>query len=103
MSVGFWICLFIIELYSQKDIFKKNDFVDTFRNHRETSELADFYRMASMVLSGLNNRFLSNPFSTYDPLLCPLKFSENLWFSDVFRGYRNGKMVENRLIIKTQK
>ena len=28
----------------------------------------------------------------------PLKISENLWFADVFRGYRNGTMVCNGLI-----
>ena len=36
-----------------------------------------------------------NPFSTNVPLLYSLKTSENLRFSDVFRGYRSGKLVEN--------
>ena len=36
-----------------------------------------------------------NPFSTYVPLLYPLKTSENLSLSDVFRGYRSGILVEN--------
>ena len=41
---------------------------------------------------------LLNPFSTYVPLLYPLKASEDLRFSDVFRGYRSGTLVENGLI-----
>ena len=41
--------------------------------------------------------FLINPFSTNVPLPYPLKTSENLWFSDIFRGYRSGTLVENRL------
>ena len=40
---------------------------------------------------------LFNPFSTNVPLLYPLKTSENLRFSDVFRGYRSGTLVENEL------
>ena len=28
----------------------------------------------------------------------PLKTSGNLWFSDAFRGYRSGTLVENGLI-----
>ena len=38
-----------------------------------------------------------NPFSTNVLLLYSLKTSENLRFSDVFRGYRNRTLVENRL------
>ena len=38
---------------------------------------------------------LIKPFSTNVPLLYPLKTSENLCFSDVFRGYRSGTLVEN--------
>ena len=38
-----------------------------------------------------------NPFSTNVPLLYPLKTSENLRFSDVFRGYRSGTLVKNGL------
>ena len=38
-----------------------------------------------------------NPFSTNVPLLYPLKTSENLRFSDVFRGYRSRALVENGL------
>ena len=40
---------------------------------------------------------LLNPFSTNVPLIHPLKISENFRFSDVFRGYRNGTLVENGL------
>ena len=38
-----------------------------------------------------------NPFSTKVPLLYPLKTFENRRFSDVFRGYRSGTLVENGL------
>ena len=38
-----------------------------------------------------------NPFSTNVLLLYPLKTSENFRFSDVFRGCRNGTLVENGL------
>ena len=37
------------------------------------------------------------PFSTNVPLLYPLKASENLRFSDVFRAYRRRTLVENGL------
>ena len=39
-----------------------------------------------------------NPFSTNVPLLYPLKTSENFRFSDVFRGYRSGTLVEMGLL-----
>ena len=44
-----------------------------------------------------------NPFSSNVPLLYPLKTSENFRFSDVFRGYRSGTLVENRLIVNMKK
>ena len=40
-----------------------------------------------------------NQFSTNVPLLDPLKTLENWRFSNVFRGYRSGTMVENGLTI----
>ena len=40
--------------------------------------------------------YIVNPFSANVPLLYPLKISENRRFS-VFRGYRNGTLVENWL------
>ena len=42
------------------------------------------------------SRYL-NPFSTSVPLLYPPKTSENLRFSNVFRGHRSGSLVGNRL------
>ena len=39
-----------------------------------------------------------NPFSTNVSLLYPQKTSENLRFSDVFRGCRSGTLIENGLI-----
>ena len=41
--------------------------------------------------------FYLNPFSTNLPLLYSLKTSKNRRFSDVFRGYRSGTLVENGL------
>ena len=38
-----------------------------------------------------------NPFSTNVPRLYPLKTSENLRLSDVFRGYRSRTLIENGL------
>ena len=38
-----------------------------------------------------------NPFSSNVPLLNPLKTSENWRFSDIFRGFRSGTLVENGL------
>ena len=34
-----------------------------------------------------------SPFQANLPLLHTLKTSENLWFSDIFREYRNGPMA----------
>ena len=39
-----------------------------------------------------------NPFSTNVPLLYPLKTLEDLWFSDAFKGYRSGTLVQKGLI-----
>ena len=39
-----------------------------------------------------------NPFNVTGLFLHPLKTSKNLWFSDVFRGYRKRQMVWNGLI-----
>ena len=36
---------------------------------------------------GKNIHVYINPFQANTPFLYPLKTSENLWFSDVFRGY----------------
>ena len=56
----------------------------------------------NILIQGLSLNFASNikrinPFSTNVPLLYPLKTTENLRFSDVFRGYRSGTLVENGL------
>ena len=52
--------------------------------------------MTSMELT-FKTKDCINPFSTSVLLLYPLKTSENFWFSHVFRGYRSGTLVENRL------
>ena len=36
---------------------------------------------------------LLNPFHTNASFLYPLKTAENQRFSDIFRGYRNGKLA----------
>ena len=41
------------------------------------------------------NPTLLNPFQANVPFLYPLKTSENLWFSDVSRGYRKGTLAWN--------
>ena len=40
-----------------------------------------------------------NPFRANIPFLYPLKNSEHLWFSDIFRGYKNGTLAQNKLIL----
>ena len=42
---------------------------------------------------------LINPFSINVPFIYPLETSENLRYSDVFRTYRSGTLVENGLIL----
>ena len=39
-----------------------------------------------------------NPFHATVLFRYPLKASENLWFSDVFKGYRKRPVAQNRLI-----
>ena len=51
------------------------------------------------ILSTCLNENTVNPFSINVLLLYPLRPSENPWFSDVFRGFRNGTLVENGLIL----
>ena len=48
----------------------------------------------------LEKKHGGKPFSTNFPFLYPLKTSENLGVSDVFRGYRGGTLVENGLKAK---
>ena len=38
------------------------------------------------------DELLFNPFYPNNPFLCPQKSSENLRFSDDFRGHRNGTL-----------
>ena len=42
----------------------------------------------------MSDIYYINAFSTNVPRLFPVKFSENPRFSDVFRGYRSGALVE---------
>ena len=50
-----------------------------------------------LILADIGFLNLSSRFSTNVPLLYPLKTSENQRFSDVFRGYRSGTLIENEL------
>ena len=42
--------------------------------------------------------FFLNPYLAKVPNLYPLKTTENLWFSGVFRGYKMGTSARNGLI-----
>ena len=69
-------------------------FVVTFRVFRQFFDLFFYHVKISKVFIILfvfiyiNLRKCINPFHANVPFLCPLKTSENLWFSNVFRGYR---------------
>ena len=47
------------------------------------------------------SKLLINPFSANVSLLYSMKASESRRFSDVFRGYRSGTLVENELRVIT--
>ena len=55
--------------------------------------------MRNILLSTLNFRQYTfiNPFHATGLFWYPLKTSENLWFSDVFRGYRKRPVARNGL------
>ena len=57
--------------------------------------LVSMYRQKAKFVSFEWKRL--NPFSTNVLLLYALKTSENRRFSDAFRGYRSGALVENGL------
>ena len=58
-----------------------------------------FYRVKCPKTRYLSNEFSSiNQFNAIDLFLYPLKTSENLRLSDVFRGYRKKPVAWNRLI-----
>ena len=68
-------------------IIKKSDTKINIR----TIERFDWLRALSKVNvyeKGFHFTHLLKPFHATGLFLCPLKTSENLWFSDVFRGYR---------------
>ena len=66
-----------------------------------TKVLSDFFPSIYAFFPQFSN-FLTH-FSPNVPFLYHLKMSENLWFSDVFRGYRNGKLGQIELIFALQK
>ena len=51
--------------------------------------LLEFSKHVDSLIRLLKLQNLLNPFYSSVTFLYPLKTSENLWFSDVFRGYRN--------------
>ena len=51
-----------------------------------------------IVMSSSIYLYTFNPFFATGPFLYPLKTSENLWFVDVFRGYRKRRVPWNRSI-----
>ena len=53
--------------------------------------------LVKSITHGFRRHYPLNSFSTNVPLLYRLKTSENLRFSDVFRGYRSGLLVKNGL------
>ena len=55
----------------------------------------------SLYQKVLRRKFVTmiNPFSINVPFLYPLETSENLRYSEVFRRYRSGTLVENGLIL----
>ena len=76
-----------------KEIFKSIYFEEHLRT--TASEVSNSKWMDSTPFVFI---FHINPFHANVPFLCPLKTSENLWFSDVFRGYRNGTLAWKGLI-----
>ena len=75
------------------------------RNRRVFSwECEKIFSMQLLFLGALSSVQLKsffpkiNPFHVNVPFLYHLKTSENLWSSDVFRGYRNCKFTSNGFI-----
>ena len=65
----------------QEDLFEETETITEISDPK-FPELTQFYITAQSIRI--------NSFHTNVPFLYPLKTLENLWFSDVFRGYRNG-------------
>ena len=49
------------------------------------------------ICKSKKNFLLVNSFQVNGPFLFPLKISENIWFSKVFRMGKNGKLAWNEL------
>ena len=83
--------------------FKMNNFKLNFPATWEVWKLKTFHYKASgntrKTTKNLWEMYCINPFSTNVPLVYPLKTSEKLRFSDVFRGYTSGTLVENGLLL----
>ena len=66
--------------------------VPNWHHHKNSNNMFAWLLTLAIINTSQANilSYSSNPFSTNIPLLYPLKRSENLRFSDVFRGYRSG-------------
>ena len=64
---------------------------------QSTNWLSVFDHFEGLVLKGLRTPIIK-PFHATDLFLYPLKISKNLWFSDVFKGYRKRSVACNGLI-----
>ena len=64
-------------------IIGENNFKDT----------ENFEKDNGTSFQGETEVLILNPFYATGPFLYPMKTSENLWFSDVFEGYRKRLVV----------
>ena len=68
---------------------------DTNDQYRNSIQVIHSWYTTSVIQKSriMKNHCQTNPFHAKVPFLYLLKTSKNLWFSDVFRGYRNGKLA----------
>ena len=67
-------------------------------SYRNSSTDSYWFLWECSVILKLHSPFLK-PFHTTDLFWYPLKTSENLWFSDVFRGYQKRSVAWNGLTV----
>ena len=80
-----------LEMFFKIDVFK-NWFCKIFKN-------TFFFRTLPVAASFNDTKCSLNLSHATGHFLCPLKTSEKLWFSDVFRRYRKRPVAWNGLII----
>ena len=77
---------------------KKTPYLDKFHAvYNFATELEQFYHVNKNNSQSESTIDTLNPFLVNVLFLHPLKTSENLWFSNIFRGYRNGTLLWNGL------